>query len=95
MDIMHQAAHAASDDIIIGKALFLGENEDGVAFEIAAVGETHSHLKYNLSRYIEIIDETYDRMRGHYDDLVKKQKEQVALLPGIENAASGVKKLTS
>ena len=95
MDLMHKAAHAASDDIIIGKALFLGEKEDGVAFEIAAVGETHKHLKHNLSRYIEFIDETYDRMRGHYDDLFKKQKEQVAILPGIENAASGVKKLTS
>ncbi len=95
MDLMRQAAHQASDDIIIGKATFMGKDEDGLAFQIAAVGETFGHLRYNLARYIEIIDETHSRMIGSYNELIKVQKEKVALLPTLETSGTGTKKITS
>ena len=37
MDLMHKAAHQVSDEIIMGKVLFSGEDEDGIMFQITAI----------------------------------------------------------
>ena len=56
MDLMHKAAHQVSDDIIMGKVLFTGDEEDGIAFQIAAIENKYGHFKESLTRYINIID---------------------------------------
>ena len=74
MDLMHKAAHQVSDDIIMGKVLFTGE-EDGIAFQITAIENKYGHFKDCLTRYISIIDESQSRMSQLYNDMDAKKKE--------------------
>ena len=95
MDLMHKAAHQVSDDIIMGKVLFTGEEEDGIAFQITAIENKYGHFKDCLTRYISIIDESQSRMSQLYNDMEAKQKERLSTFsqPGI--IAEGEKKIMS
>lgn len=95
MDLMHKAAHQVSDDIIMGKVLFTGEEEDGIAFQITAIENKYGHFKDCLTQYISIIDESQSRMSQLYNDMDAKQKETLSVLPQLGTGASGDKKVMS
>lgn len=95
MDLMHKAAHQVSDDIIMGKVLFTGEEEDGIMFQITAIENKYGHFKDCLTRYINIIDESQTRMSQLYNEMDAKQKETLSVLPQIGTGASGDKKVMS
>ena len=95
MDLMHKAAHQVSDDIIMGKVLFTGEEEDGIAFQITAIENKYGHFKDCLTRYISIIDESQSRMSQLYNDMDAKQKESLSVYPQLGAGASGDKKVMS
>ena len=95
MDLMHKAAHQVSDDIIMGKVLFTGEEEDGIAFQITAIENKYGHFKDCLTRYISIIDESQSRMSQLYNDMDAKQKENLSVFPQLGTGASGDKKVMS
>ena len=95
MDLMHKAAHKVSDDIVMGKVLFTGEEEDGIAFQIAAIENKYGHFKDCLTRYIEIINESQSRMSQLYNEMEAKQKERLSVFPQVGAGASGDKKVMS
>ena len=95
MDLMHKAAHQVSDDIIMGKVLFTGEEEDGIAFQITAIENKYGHFKDCLTRYISIIDESQSRMSQLYNDMDAKQKENPSVFPQLGAGAPGDKKVMS
>ena len=95
MDLMHKAAHQVSDDIIMGKVLFTGEEEDGIMFQIMAIENKYGHFKDCLTRYISIIDESQSRMSQLYNDMDAKQKESLSVYPQLGTGASGDKKVMS
>ena len=95
MDLMHKAAHQVSDDIIMGKVLFTGEEEDGIMFQITAIENKYGHFKDCLTRYISIIDESQSRMSQLYNDMDAKQKENLSVFPQLGTGASGNKKVMS
>ncbi len=95
MDLMHKAAHQVSDDIIMGKVLFTGEEEDGIMFQITAIENKYGHFKDCLTRYISIIDESQSRMSQLYNDMDAKQKENLSVFPQLRTGASGDKKVMS
>lgn len=77
MDLMHRAAHQVSDEIIIAKVLFIGEDEDGIAFQVTAIEDKYGHFRDCLTRYISIIEDAHARMVGLYNKMEKAQKEQL------------------
>ena len=95
MDLMHKAAHQVSGELIMGKVLFTGEEEDGIAFQIAAIENKYGHFKDCLTRYISIIEESQARMSKIYNDLDEKRKEGLSLLPQLGAGAQGEKKVLS
>ncbi len=95
MDLMHKAAHQVSDELIMGKVLFTGEEEDGIAFQITAIENKYGHFKDCLTRYISIIEESQARMSKIYNDMDEKRKEGLSLLPQLGAGAQGEKKVLS
>ena len=95
MDLMHKAAHQVSDELIMGKVLFTGEEEDGIAFQITAIENKYGHFKDCLPRYISIIEESQARMSKLYNDMDAKQKEGLSLYPQLGTGAPGDKKVMS
>ena len=95
MDLMHKAAHQVSDEIIMGKVLFTGEEEDGIAFQITAIENKYGHFKDCLTRYISIIEESQARMSKIYNDMDAKRKEGLTMFPQIGPEAKSEKKVLS
>ena len=95
MDLMHQAAHQVSDDIIMGKVLFTGDNEDGIAFQLAAIENKYRHFRDSLTRYINIVEETQSRMSHLYNEMDKKKKEMISIPRQVAAGELGEKKILS
>lgn len=95
MDLMHRAAHQVSDELIMGKVLFTGEEEDGIAFQITAIENKYGHFKDCLTRYISIIEESQARMSKIYNDMDAKRKENLGLIPQLGSNPSNEKKVMS
>lgn len=95
MDLMHKAAHQVSDDIIMGKVLFIGEDEDGISFQITAIENKYEHFKDCLTRYINIIDETQSRMSQLYNEMAAERKNAFSAFLQSEMSNSGKKKVMS
>lgn len=95
MDLMHKAAHQVSDDIIMGKVLFTGEEEDGIAFQITAIENKYGHFKDCLTRYINIIDETQSRMNQLYKEMEAERKDALSVSPQLDMGNPGEKKVMS
>lgn len=95
MDLMHKAAHQVSDELIMGKVLFTGEEEDGIAFQITAIENKYGHFKDCLTRYISIIEESQARMSKIYNDMDAKRKENLGLIPQLGSNPSNEKKVMS
>uniref|UniRef100_UPI004025138A hypothetical protein n=1 Tax=Candidatus Cryptobacteroides bacterium TaxID=3085639 RepID=UPI004025138A len=95
MDLMHKAAHQVSDELIMCKVLFCGEDEDGIVFQLSAIEDKYGHFKDCLTRYISIIEESYARMSEIYNEMCAKRKEGRSLSPQLGTGASGEKKVMS
>ena len=95
MNLMHKAAHQVSDELIMGKVLFTGEEEDGVAFQITSIENKYGHFKDCLTRYISIIEESQSRMGSLYNEMEEKQKEAMSIYPQLGKGTSGEKKVMS
>lgn len=95
MDLMHKAAHQVSDELIMGKVLFTGEEEDGIAFQITAIENKYGHFKDCLTRYISIIEESQARMSKIYNDMDAKRKEDLTMFPQIGPETKSEKKVLS
>lgn len=94
MDLMRKAAHQVSDELIMAKVLFLGEEEDQIAFQIEAIESKYGHFKDCLIRYIGIIEESHARMDQIYNDMAAKQIE-TTIPPQLGIGVSNDKKLMS
>ena len=95
MDLMRKAAHQVSDDIIMGKVFFTGDNEDGIAFQLVSIENKYGHFRDSLSRYINIIEETQSRMSHIYNEMDKKKKEIMSIPRQIVAGEGGEKKILS
>lgn len=95
MDLMHKAAHQVSDELIMCKVLFCGEDEDSIVFQLSAIEDKYGHFKDCLTRYISIIEESYARMSEIYNEMCAKRKEGFLLSPQLGTGASGEKKVMS
>lgn len=58
MEILRQAAHKVSDEIIMAKVLLTGEDENEISFQITSFEDDYEHLKDFLCQYLSIIDES-------------------------------------
>ena len=77
MDLLREAAHQVSDELLLGKALICGEDEDGLAFQVGAIETTYGHFKDCLPRYVSILEDTQARMGQLYNQMVNEQKQKV------------------
>ena len=95
MDAMHKAAHLVSDELIIGKVIFTGEQEDGLAFQVAAIENKYGHFKDSFARYLNIIEDSQARMSYHYNNLISGSEEGPAISPKQGAGTSEGKKMMS
>lgn len=95
MDLMHKAAHQVSDELIMCKVLFCGEDEDGIVFQLSAIEDKYGHFKDCLTRYISIIEEAYARMSEIYNEMCAKRKEGLSLIQQQGTEVQGEKKVLS
>ncbi len=75
MELLRQAAHKVSDDIIMAKVLITGEDEDGISFQLTSFEDDYGHLKDFLCQYLSIIDDSRDRLFDIYYGLEKRRSE--------------------
>lgn len=95
MELLHQAAHKVSDDIIMAKVLITGEDEDGISFQLSSFEDDYDHLKDFLCRYLSIIDESYARLFDIYNELENKKSEMTLTNQGQSLNMAGSKKVVS
>ena len=95
MDLMHKAAHQVSDEYIMAKVLFTGEQEDGIALQITAIENKYGHFKDCLLRYIKIVEGAHERMITLYNEMYAQRKENLSIIPQLGAEASGEKKILS
>lgn len=95
MELLHQAAHKVSDDIIMAKVLITGEDEDGISFQLTSFEDDYDHLKDFLCQYLSIIDESYARLFDIYNELENKKSEMSLTNQGQSLNMTGPKKVVS
>lgn len=95
MELLHQAAHKVSDDIIMAKVLLTGEDEDGISFQLTSFEDDYDHLKDFLCQYLSIIDESYARLFDIYNELENKKSDMSLTNQGQSLNMTGPKKVVS
>lgn len=95
MELLHQAAHKVSDDIIMAKVLLTGEDEDGISFQLTSFEDDYDHLKDFLCQYLSIIDESYARLFDIYNELENKKSDMSLTNQGQSLNMTGSKKVVS
>ena len=95
MELLHQAAHKVSDEIIMAKVLLTGEDENGISFQITSFEDNYEHLKDFLCQYLSIIDESYARLFDIYNELETKKSEMSLTNQGRSLNMTGSKKVVS
>lgn len=95
MELLRQAAHKVSDEIIMAKVLLTGEDENGISFQITSFEDNYEHLKDFLCQYLSIIDESYDRLFDIYNELENKKSEMSLTNQGRSLNMTGAKKVVS
>ena len=95
MELLHQAAHKVSDDVIMAKVLLTGEDEDGISFQLTSFEDDYDHLKDFLCQYLSIIDESYARLFDTYNELENKKSEMTLTNQGQSLNMTGSKKVVS
>lgn len=95
MELLRQAAHKVSDEIIMAKVLLTGEDENGISFQITSFEDNYEHLKDFLCQYLSIIDESYARLFDTYNELENKKSEMTLTNQGQTLNMTGAKKVVS
>lgn len=95
MELLRQAAHKVSDEIIMAKVLLTGEDEDGISFQVTSFEDNYEHLKDFLCQYLSIIDESYARLFDIYNELENKKSEMSLTNQGQTLNMTGSKKVVS
>ncbi len=95
MDLLHKAAHQVSDELIMAKVLFTGEEEDGIAFQITAIENKYGHFKDCLTQYIRIIKQSQALMYKLYNEMETQRKEGLSMFPQLGAGVSDEKKVMS
>lgn len=95
MELLRQAAHKVSDEIIMAKVLLTGEDENGISFQITSFEDNYEHLKDFLCQYLSIIDESYARLFDIYNELENKKSEMTLTNQGQSLNMTGSKKVVS
>lgn len=95
MELLRQAAHKVSDEIIMAKVLLTGEDEDGISFQITSFEDDYDHLKDFLCQYLSIIDESYARLFDIYNELENKKSEMTLTNQGQSLNMARSKKVVS
>lgn len=95
MELLRQAAHKVSDEIIMAKVLLTGEDENGISFQITSFEDNYDHLKDFLCQYLSIIDESYARLFDIYNELENKKSEMSLTNQGQSLNMTGAKKVVS
>lgn len=95
MELLRQAAHKVSDEIIMAKVLLTGEDENGISFQITSFEDNYEHLKDFLCQYLSIIDESYARLFDIYNELENKKSEMSLTNQGQTLNMTGSKKVVS
>ncbi len=95
MELLHQAAHKVSDDVIMAKVLLTGEDEDGISFQLTSFEDDYDHLKDFLCQYLSIIDESYARLFDIYNELENKKSDMSLTNQGQSLNMAASKKVVS
>lgn len=95
MELLRQAAHKVSDEIIMAKVLLTGEDENGISFQITSFEDNYEHLKDFLCQYLSIIDESYARLFDTYNELENKKSEMSLANQGRSLNMAASKKVVS
>lgn len=95
MELLHQAAHKVSDEIIMAKVLLTGEDENGISFQITSFEDNYDHLKDFLCQYLSIIDESYARLFDTYNELENQKSEMTLTNQGQSLNMAASKKVVS
>ncbi len=95
MELLRQAAHKVSDEIIMAKVLLTGEDENGISFQITSFEDNYEHLKDFLCQYLSIIDESYARLFDTYNELENKKSEMTLTNQGQSLNMAASKKVVS
>lgn len=95
MELLRQAAHKVSDEIIMAKVLLTGEDENGISFQITSFEDNYEHLKDFLCQYLSIIDKSYARLFDIYNELENKKSEMSLTNQGRSLNMTGSKKVVS
>ena len=76
MDLMKQAAHLMSDELMMVKATFY-EDKEGTTlrFFVAALDANNASFRENLTRYLRMIEGGRSEMNDIYEKLVKEKRE--------------------
>lgn len=96
MDLLKQAAHLMSDELIMVKATF-DEDKDGIGlrFFVAAVDANNASFQENLTKYINIIDDGRRKMNEIYEGLVQEKRDAALTLNPFLPANSSENKVMS
>ncbi len=95
MELLRQAAHKVSDEIIMAKVLLTGEDENGISFQITSFEDNYEHLKDFLCQYLSIIDESYARLFDTYNELENKKSDMSLTNQGQSLNMAASKKVVS
>jgi len=96
MDLLKQAAHLMSDELIMVKATF-DEDKDGIGlrFFVAALDANNASFQENLTKYINIIDDGRRKMNEIYEGLVQEKRDAALTLNPFLPANSSENKVMS
>ena len=88
MDLLKQAAHLVSDEMVMVKIVF---DEDGPRTTlncfIATLDANYASFKENVNNYISIIEEGLSELKEIYDKLVEEKRDAaLALNPTLPSA---------
>ena len=76
MDLLKQAAHLMSDELMMIKAIFdEDKDETGLRFLVASLDANNASFQQNLTRYIGLIDDGRRKMNEFYEGLVKEKRD--------------------
>lgn len=96
IDLMKNAAHQMSDDLIMLKAFIIEDDgRTGLRFLIAALDANIASLRKNLPRYINIIEDGRRSLNEHYQELVKAKQTAAKTINPFATATPAESKITS
>ena len=96
MDLLKQAAHLMSDELMMIKAIFdEDKGETGLRFLVAALDANNASFQENLTRYLGLIDDGRRKMNEFYENLIKEKRDAALTVNPFTSAGQTESKLLS